>query len=100
MPQHDLLAEDLIPFAQAIRSLPGRPSVATGYRFLLRGGRAGIKLETILVGGRRFTSKEALHRFIRRNTAAADSRRQPVPPAQSSAESDKIARQLDAEGLS
>ena len=41
------------------------------WRWRLRGIR-GVKLETIKIGGRRFTSAEALARFIEQSTAAAD----------------------------
>lgn len=99
MPQPDLLSEDLQPFAQAIRSLPGRPSLATGYRFLLRGGRAGIKLESVLVGGRRFTSTQALARFVHRNTAAADAHQPAVTPGGSPQSASELSNKLDAEGL-
>lgn len=34
-------------------------------------------LETVVIGGRRFTSREALDRFVERTTAAADG--QPLP---------------------
>jgi hypothetical protein len=55
--------------------LPGRTArglhVGTIYRWMLRGIR-GIRLETVLVGGIRYTSREALERFIAATTAAAD----------------------------
>src|SRR5436190_235143 len=67
----DLLAETLIPFSQAARELPGRPHRATLHRWRSRGVR-GVKLETCLVGGRRFTSYEAIKRFSVEVTAASD----------------------------
>ena len=66
----NLLEEDLVRFTAGIRSLPGRPHVSTGYRFITRGCR-GVFLESILVGGRRFTSRQALLRFVDAVTAAA-----------------------------
>ena len=44
---------------------------STVFRWSTRGAR-GKKLETILVGGRRFTSEEALIRFFNRATEAQD----------------------------
>jgi hypothetical protein len=66
-----LFDEDLVPFAVGIRSLPGRPHISTGYRFITKGSR-GILLETILVGGRRYTSRQALRRFVTAVTNAAN----------------------------
>lgn len=40
-----------------------RYSLATLHRWRLRGNR-GIKLETVLIGGVRYTSKEAISRMI------------------------------------
>lgn len=55
--------ESLIPFQQAAREIPGQPSISTLHRWRMSGVR-GRKLETVLVGGIRFTSKEAIRRFI------------------------------------
>lgn len=63
--------EQLLSMTQAAKLLPGRPDVATLWRWRTSGCR-GIKLESILFGGRRYTSREALSRFIAATTAAAD----------------------------
>jgi hypothetical protein len=67
----NLTGETLLTLAEAARSLPGRPHLSTLQRWRLRGVR-GVKLETILVGGRRVTSQEAIERFAAATTAAAD----------------------------
>lgn len=60
----DLTQEELIPFATAPAHYPGtRPHIATVHRHRLRGVR-GVKLETLIVGGRRYTSREAIGRFV------------------------------------
>ena len=59
----DSSTEELIPFQQAGRRIPGNPSVCALHRWRLSGVR-GAKLETLLVGGTRFTSTEAIARFI------------------------------------
>jgi Protein of unknown function (DUF1580) len=69
MIQHEI--EQLVTFAEASKLLPGRPSLNALWRWRTHGVR-GVKLETILVGGKRYTSREALQRFIERTTAAAD----------------------------
>lgn len=58
-----MIDESLMTLAEAARSLPHKPHVATLYRWMSRGVR-GIRLRTILVGGRRYTSREALNEFI------------------------------------
>lgn len=63
--------EQLLSMTAAAKLLPGRPNVATLWRWRTTGVR-GVKLATILYGGRRFTSREALSRFIAATTAAAD----------------------------
>jgi hypothetical protein len=45
--------------------------VSTLWRWSLRGVK-GIRLETVMIGGIRYTSREALERFVARTTAAAD----------------------------
>ena len=67
-------SEDLLSYPQASRECPGRPHVSTIFRWARRGVR-GIRLETVLCGGRRFTSRQALKRFHERVTAAADGRK-------------------------
>ncbi len=54
----DLQAEQIIPIAQVPKELPHRPNLSTVYRWI----GAGL-LETVKLGGRVFTSVEALGRF-------------------------------------
>ena len=57
--------ETLIPFNAAREAFPGgkRLALQTLHRWRLSGVR-GTKLETILIGGSRFTSAEAIRRFV------------------------------------
>ncbi len=61
----DAESEELIPFCDARTAFPGgkRLSLATLHRWRLNGVR-GTRLETCLVGGLRYTSREAIQRFI------------------------------------
>lgn len=59
----DPAIEEMIPFQQASRRIPGNPSLCALHRWRLNGVR-GARLETLLVGGTRFTSSEAISRFI------------------------------------
>ncbi len=61
--------ERRLTLSQAARHLDLH--VSTLWRWQLRGVR-GVRLETILLGGIRFTSHEALERFTAACTAAAD----------------------------
>lgn len=72
----DINTEDIFPVGDVPKRLKSRPHVATAWRWVYRGCR-GIKLETVCIGGRRMTSREALQRFIERTTAAADG--EPIP---------------------
>ena len=67
----DPSTETLVSLTDAAKHCPGRPNVTTVWRWRNRGVR-GVKLETVLSGGRRFTSLEAIRRFQDRVTAAAD----------------------------
>lgn len=70
--QIDLDTERLLPLAKAARELPGGPvHVGTLYRWFQKGVR-GVRLETIMRGGVRFTSWEAIERFFRATTAVAE----------------------------
>ena len=63
----DFSKEHAVSFAEAARLLPGRPHIATLWRWHSRGVR-GVRLETIVIGGRRFTTTESLQRFADRLT--------------------------------
>lgn len=73
----DVLQEELLTFAQAARharprgSKPAAPSSL--WRWHTR-GIAGVKLETICLGGTRYTSAEALQRFFDQVTAAKEAK--------------------------
>ncbi len=58
--------ENLIRIAEVPKHLPGRPDVSTVYRWLNSG-----KLESVMIGGRRWTSTEAIARFVNRSTSGA-----------------------------
>ena len=66
-------SEELIPLAKAGRHMPlavQPPHISTCIRWAMRGvGNPRVKLETLKVGRRRFTSKAAIERFIARLTS-------------------------------
>ena len=65
-----LLNEQRISIAEAGRRA-GNVKAETIWRWRTK-GIAGVKLESFVIGGRRFTSVEALDRFITRVTEARD----------------------------
>ena len=54
----------------AASRIPGRPHLSTVWRWTLKGSR-GVKLESFVRGGRRFTTSAAIHRFIQATTSAS-----------------------------
>ena len=66
-----ILSEQTVTLTEACRIIPGRPHISTVWRWHHRGCR-GIRLETAVIGGRRFTSREAIVRFIERTTESRD----------------------------
>jgi Protein of unknown function (DUF1580) len=68
----DVQREQPISFNEAAKFLPDgrRPGFSTWWRWSTKGIH-GVKLETLLVGGRRCTSADAVARFFERTTAAA-----------------------------
>ena len=94
-----MINEALLSLAAAGRTLPGKPHLSTLHRWRLRGVR-GVRLETVLIGGRRYTSVEALERFSERVTTAADG--EPAPQRtnrQRAAAISRAERELDRAGI-
>lgn len=88
----DISSERIVSLTEAAQVAPGRPHLATVWRWALHGCR-GVKLETIVSGGRRYTSHEAIGRFVAATTAVAAG--QPAPK-RTRAERAKAARRADA----
>lgn len=65
----DIHDETLISLSKASQLLPYKPSPATLWRWFTRGVN-GVRLETAKIGKRRYTSREALQRFVTATTEA------------------------------
>lgn len=94
----DVEREDLIQFPEARSAFPGRRvGLATLHRWRLSGVR-GSKLETVLIGGLRYTSKQAILRFV-----ADQNRDQSPAPAltasQRRVQAEAACRILEAAGI-
>jgi hypothetical protein len=72
----DIHSDEVLTLSQAAKRLPNHPHVSTVWRWHLRGIR-GVHLETILIGGQRYTSAEALQLFIEQTTAATAGKLKP-----------------------
>ena len=92
----DLSNETLLTLAQATKFLGGRPSVATLWRWRTRGVR-GRRLESLNLGGKVFTSLEALQRFAEQSDDdAGPTLRSPARRARDIAEAERF---LEEEGI-
>lgn len=97
----DVLTEDVLELGEARKFLPGRPDRATIYRWALGPGSHGVRLETVKVGRKRFTSKQAIQRFVELSTAAADGQAPPTMRTNRKRQKDILAaeQRLAAAGL-
>lgn len=89
----NLSTETIFPVSDAPKHIPGRPSKASCWRWVLQ-GVGGIKLESILIGGKRYTSHEAVQRFGDRRTAAIDG---DTLPTQTNTQRERAIRQAEAD---
>jgi hypothetical protein len=100
----DTSIEQAIPLSLAAREIPNRRgdrgvNVATIWRWMQRGIR-GIKLETILIGGQRMTTREAMRRFFAATTEAADGRApSPAPSLHRQKQIEAAERELADAGI-
>lgn len=72
----DLATETLIPVSQAGKYFPvpvARPTIER----LMRVGKNGICLESIMIGGRRYVSEEGIARFVQRTNQQSDGHGRP-----------------------
>ena len=54
-----------VALSEAAAHFPGRPHIGTLIRWALKGvGQHRVKLQTWKVGGRRYTTQEAIERFV------------------------------------
>ncbi len=87
----DIHCENLVRLTQAAKHVPGHPHVATLWRWVQRSTNP---LECGKVGGRIFTSLEAIDRFISR----CNSERETPPSVNAARRHEQAERELDAAG--
>ena len=83
-----VLEEELLTLTEACGRFPRRVSRATLERWLRR-GVCGVSLESVRIAGRRFTSAEAIERFVR---SQVQTEAEKVPPKRGT----KSRRELEA----
>ncbi len=106
---HDLTQETLLSLAQAARLFPparlGRPvNISTIWRWCRKGvkvdGVGIVRLECVRVSGRWLTSREAISRFVARQTPAIEQETaRPRTPGQRQRASERAGRELDKAGI-
>lgn len=82
--------ENAMPLVEAVHKATGmRPHLSTVLRWCQRRNRFGNRMQSWIIGGRRVTSIEAVHRYNEANTTASDLRDGIIPPAATTAQRSK-----------
>ena len=91
--------EKPLPLVAAVQAATGRrPALSTVLRWCQRPNRRGVQLESWLIGGRRVTSVESVHRYNQRNTDADEANRLPASTPRQVANAQRDAcRELEKE---
>lgn len=92
----DIDSETLLTLAEAAKRFPRKLSICTLFRWCKNGVRGAV-LSSVVIGGRRFTSLEAIHRFIVA-TSQRDSARPATEPANAN-RAKNVAKCLTAKGI-
>jgi hypothetical protein len=95
----DVQSETLLTLCEARTAFPGgkRLALATLHRWRLHGVRS-VRLETLLIGGLRYTSREAIARFIQAQNAD-ESPTPAVTPAQRTRQAKAAQQELARAGI-
>ena len=78
----DPFTDRLLSMKAVCRMLPGRNgrplAISTCYRWIFT-GRRGFRLDSVVGGGQRYTSEDAIRKFVAQTTAASTASDQSVP---------------------
>lgn len=98
----DVDTESLIPLSEVPKILPTRKGkrvhISTVFRWM-RSGARGKVLDTILVGGIRYTSREELSRFVRAGSEGEVRQQCPVAKRRAHSRDAHTSRVLGENGL-
>ncbi len=90
----------LLPLIKAIQEATGRRiHISTALRWCQNPNRYGIRLESWVVGGRRFTTIEAVRAYVEATTRASNSLEVEATPVQASNAHDAAMQQLNDLGV-
>lgn len=92
--------ESLLAPAQACKVFPGGISLPTYWRYIGPRGVRGVQLESFVCGGRRWTSIEAIDRFIKAQNQDKASPPRKITPEQRRRQSESAQQQLERMGVS
>ena len=67
----NIFQDEPLSLAQATKVIPGNPSYPSVYRWAVK-GRNGVRLETIVIGDKRYTTRAAIQSFFEAVTASRD----------------------------
>ncbi len=87
-----------LTLAEATGAMPGQVSLSTIWRYVLKGVR-GVKLSTIVRGGRRLTTPAMIDAFVAATTAAANGTPAPSAKNQASAAQRRAKSICDQAGI-
>ena len=96
----DTRSEEIIPLRAVCQLFPGRKgkgvAVATVWRWVMQ-GRKGVRLESLIVGGVRYSSSQAVARFLDGLNALTPGGTHHPPDGERAAE--RAGNLLDSEGF-
>ena len=90
--------EFLLAPAQACKVFPGGISLPTYWRYIGPRGVRGVQLESFVCGGKRWTTKEAIDRFIAAQNAD-DTPAVAITPSQRRKQSEAAQQELERLGV-
>jgi hypothetical protein len=95
----DIQTETVIGIGAGCREFPPNGVAGATMARYIQKGIGGIKLETIKIGGRRYTSKEAIARFIAAQNADEGTAAPAITPAQRRRQSEAARQALQEAGI-
>ncbi len=98
----DSMTEELLTLAEAARVVPSKSgrgvNASTVWRWALR-GVSGTRLDVLRIGGKTYTSRQALQKFYEKCTASAMGVTQTATPAIRRKAAEAAERELEADGI-
>lgn len=90
--------QNAMPISQAAQYIPGRPHIATIWRWTSKGVR-GCKLKTVRIGGRTMVTLADIEDFLNRLNSSATSDIPQITPCQRQQQSEAARKELEKMGI-